>query len=169
MTSEAIAAAAATVSAIVALCAIAVTFYQSRLHHDQSIKLSQYISITQRVFDVDMLFIQNPQLRRYFYDNQIVDQLPDIERITAVAEYILDFYSTIQEHERILATLATPSWKEWRTFIADGFRGSPFLCVYYDKNATWYEEGLMEIYRPVAKERHDVLVSQRTALTKGTA
>ena len=78
-------------------------------------------------------------------------------------------YSTVQEHERLLTSLETPSWAEWRTFIADGFRGSPFLCSYFEQNAPWYEDGLMEIYRPVARERQEVLLRQRRALPQSGA
>ncbi|MBB5501236.1 hypothetical protein [Paraburkholderia sp. MM5384-R2] len=87
---------------------------------------------------------------------------------TAVAEYILDFYSTIQEHERLLTSQKIPSWDEWKSFIADGFRDAPFLCHYFEQNASWYEEGLMKIYGPVARERQELIIRQRSALSRGT-
>ena len=169
MSNETIAAAAAVFSALIAVLATVVTFHQTRKHHAESMKLSQYIAITQRVFDVDMLFILNPKLRPYFYECRVVDQRADVQQITAIAEYILDFYSTVQEHERLLTSLETPSWTEWRVFIADGFRGSPFLCSYFEQNAAWYEDGLMEIYRPVARERQEIVLRQRDALAQSDA
>src|ERR1700733_13156714 len=93
---------AALISAGIALAVSLITYFQSRKHHTESYKLSQYIEITQRVFDVDMLFIQNSDLRPYFYESKIVTVDCDIQKITAAAEYILDFYSTLQEHERLL-------------------------------------------------------------------
>jgi predicted RNase H-like nuclease len=83
--------------------ALWVTNNISRKHHVESLKLSQYIAITQRVFDVDMLFVKNPDLRSYFYESKLVTTNCNIQQITAIAEYILDFYSTIQEHERLLS------------------------------------------------------------------
>jgi hypothetical protein len=166
---ETIAAAAAVVSAVIALAAMAVTFHQARKHHAQSMKLSQYIAITQRVFDVDMLFVQNPSFRPYFYERRLVDDASNLQQVTAIAEYILDFYSTVQEHERLLASQETPSWEEWRAFIADGFRWSPFLCAFFEQNAAWYEEGLMSIYRPVAKDHQELIARQRKALARSDA
>ena len=105
-----------TVIAFIGLFAIVYTIWQTRKHHVDSMKLSQYITITQRVFDVDMLFINNSKLRPYFRDGQIVDQSLDVQEVSAIAEYILDFFSTIQEHERLLTSQATPSWEEWRDY-----------------------------------------------------
>ena len=103
MSSGAISAIAASISALAAVTALWVTNNISRKHHVESLKLSQYIAITQRVFDVDMLFVKNPDLRSYFYESKLVTTSCNIQQITAIAEYILDFYSTIQEHERLLS------------------------------------------------------------------
>lgn len=128
------------------------------------LKLAQYINITQRVFDLDHLFVNNSGLRKYFYDEALVDTSADVQLITAVTEYILDFYSTLQEHERLLSD-SSPSWQEWNVYIEDGFRGSPFLCHYFEQNADWYEEGLMTLYKKVAKEKQNKVRKQRALLT----
>jgi hypothetical protein len=156
----------ATISALVALTALWVTHIQSSRHHAESYKLSQYIAVTQRVFEVDMLFIRNPALRPYFYESEIVTVDCNIQQITAIAEYILDFYSTLQEHERLLVSQNIPSWEEWRSFIKDGFHDAPFLCDYYEQNSSWYEEGLMQIYRPVGHERRELISRQRAAIAE---
>jgi hemoglobin-like flavoprotein len=88
MSSGAISAIAASISALAAVTALWVTNNISRKHHVESLKLSQYIAITQRVFDVDMLFVKNPDLRSYFYES-IFSKLPRLLNIfwTSTQQY----------------------------------------------------------------------------------
>ncbi|MBB5467979.1 hypothetical protein OKW30_002483 [Paraburkholderia sp. Clong3] len=138
---------------------------QSATLHGKEMNLGHYINITQRVFDLGHLFIDHPHLRKYFYDNAVVDSSEDIEKITSFTEYILDFFSSIQEHERLLGD-GTPSWKEWNEYISDFFGRSPFLCVYFAERASWYEPGLFEIFRPVGRSQEELIKKQRSALPR---
>jgi hypothetical protein len=155
----------AVITVLVSLVVFWKTYRQAGEHHVGSYKLSQYIAITQRVFDVDMMFIRNSELRPYFYESKIVTRDCNIQQITAVAEYILDFYSTLQEHELLLASQQIPSWAEWTSYISDGFHGAPFLCDYYERNKSWYEEGLMRIYEPVREEQKKLISQQRAEIS----
>lgn len=139
--------------------------------HADGIKLSLYVNITQRIFEIDRIFIEHPLLRPFFYDGVIVTPIHDMPRITALAEYILDFYSTLQEHEKRIGD-ASPSWVEWTGYIKDGFQRSPFLCCYFAEHSYWYEPGLSGIFNPIAKQNDTKIKEQRAALSEnnnGTA
>ena len=133
--------------------------------HRESLELTQYIHITQRVFDLGNLFIEHPLLRKYFYEDGIVDSTEDVQKITSLAVYILDFYSTLQEAKALL-TEALPSWEEWNRYIEDGFRRSPYLCYYFEQHMPWYDQSLAAIYNKVAIDRQEIIRKQRTALAK---
>jgi len=136
---------------------------QSASLHAKEMKLTQYISITQRVFELDHLFIEKAELRKYFYDDRLVDPADkNLQTITSIGEYILDFYSTLQEQE-VHLTDAGPEWEQWNNYIEDGFRRSPYLCFYFEQQIAWYEDGLTEIYRNVARDRQEVIRQQRSA------
>jgi hypothetical protein len=135
---------------------------QNKSLHVDGVKLSLYVNITQRIFEIDRIFIEHPTLRPFFYDGTIVTPNNDKPRITALAEYILDFYSTLQEHESKIKD-ASPSWAEWTGYIEDGFKRSPFLCCYFLQRAYWYEPGLAELLNPIAKQ-NDALIKQQRAV-----
>lgn len=140
---------------------------QSATHHGKEMNLGHYINITQRVFDLGRLFIENPHLRKYFYDDEVVVSSEDMQKITSFTEYILDFYSSIQEHERLLGDY-TPSWVEWNEYISEGFSRIPYLCVYFEQHMKWYEPGLHDIYMSIFKEREKIIIQQRVALSRLT-
>jgi hypothetical protein len=166
---------ATIIGAVVAVVALLATILLARkdaLRRDRELstekKMALYIDVTQRVFDIDGLFIQHPDLRCYFYEEELVKPNQNLNRITALAEYILDFYSILQEHERLLSD-STPSWKEWNAYIADGFRSSPYLCHYFSKNKGWYEEGLLRIYEHAIQGQGDIIDKQGEELVNGCA
>lgn len=126
------------------------------------LKLNSYVSITARTFEIDRLFVEVPDLRPYFYDAVVIDDPDVVARASAVAEFILDFYSAIQEHLDHLESDDMPSLAEWITYMQHGFKYSPFLCYYLEKRSDWYEDQLLKYCDQV--KNVDLIKQQRATL-----
>jgi hypothetical protein len=166
---------AITVSATVGCATFVLSYCKAReeAKKDQNQKqLSLYVHLTQRVFEIDRIFIEHSEFRPYFYDckilgkNDCVLKGDGFLKISALAEYILDFFSNLQELEPKL-NAGSPSWKEWNDFIESGFATSPFLCAYFERNAKWYEQGLRDKYDPIGKRNHALIQRQHEAANDG--
>lgn len=128
----------------------------------RQMKMVVYATVTDRVFSVNQLFINHPEFRRYFYGKEHPVRTPnsqnDYERIVSVAEYILDFSSSILEHKELLeekkvrnpkpgsgSTSGQISWGEWEKYIEDIMENSPVLCRLLLEKREWYEDNLWKL------------------------
>jgi hypothetical protein len=103
-----------------------------------------YDQAISQVRALDSLFIEHPELRKYFYDgaplgNEELEQA----RVFAACEYLLDTFDFLltglkrfrdvwPEEDRVL----------WHAWMRDVFRTSPTLSGYLDKKHTWYSDEL---------------------------
>ena len=114
-------------------------------NQQKQLRLNYYYEITGRVFEINRLFIENPRVRPYFYENKVCYDKALKPQVTAVAEYMLDFFSLIQEHDKFLTSEDLPSIDEWIEYMKDSFRNSPMLRSVLETKKDWYEEGLYGI------------------------
>lgn len=131
---------------------------------NREFKLSLYASLTANVFEVNRILMNHPELRKYFYEGALVTNDDPIELVATVAEFILDFFSVLQEHNRFLQGDHLPSYDQWVRYIQDLFRSSPFLCVQLSTNMDWYESGLIRLFDEVRGEVLDKMAAQSAAL-----
>lgn len=178
MTTEVILAVTAAVSAAVAILSAWIAWFVGKKNlvrltqqieaQNAQLRLQSYVAITARIFEVNKLFVDNPELRRYFYDGVVLTDKEVMAKASSVAEFLLDFYSTIQEHQAFLDQ-DVPTWEEWISYIKEGFKRSPFLCVYFEGKLNWYEPQLREFYSKIQEDRQEIIVTQRQALHGATA
>lgn len=144
------------------------SLYNAHRKAREDAQLSLYVQLTQRIFEIDRIFIEHPEFRPFFYGGDILRRedeafQKDGLKIKALADYMLDFFSTLQELEPKLKK-GSPSWKEWDDYIESCFDTSPFLCIHFEANAKWYEKGLMDKYSPIGKRNHTRIQEQQKAL-----
>lgn len=140
---------------------------------------SIYSSASPWIFDIDKVFIENPDLRPYFYADYRRAPIyftrrdlksPEAEKAylktCAMAEYILDTFDSYLSTRTKFGhdTLADEEgWKQW---MRDTFRASPVLVRYMEEHMSWYADG--ELYKQVYKDwRASNLTLVNDAMTKG--
>jgi hypothetical protein len=94
---------------------------------------------------IDRLFIENPQLKKYFYGNAELEKgHPETERLWSVAELIVD----VAENMRIMAPLMPRySWETAAAYFADLYQSSQIIRDYLEKNGDWYPSILQSLFK----------------------
>ena len=101
--------------------------------------------------DLDRLFIDHPEFRRYFYEGATAPKNPlEQARLEGVCEYILDVYDFMLAGMDRYPSL-WPDREYYETWMGDIFRNSPTLCAYLDKRDTWYNDRVKRIKRNALK------------------
>lgn len=98
-------------------------------------------------FMIDSIFIQHPELRRYFYNAE--DQMPtqpERDRVFAVAELMLDYFDYVLLQQRRSPVLHPHNfWSE--DYLIDSFSASPILCEYLERRKNWFSSELYAVMR----------------------
>lgn len=126
-----------------------------------------------RIFDLNHLFIESPDLRPYFYGGRDVEGLTQVQRdkVAAVAEMHIDFFDTEmlrqKQFNKSLGDL--PTFGPW---IRGLLRTSPAICRRLAEDAGlgregWYGDIVSEYQ--AAAERGDVAWPAAQALDSGNA
>jgi hypothetical protein len=116
-----------------------------------AIMASTYQGVNTQLQDIDLLFVHNPELRPYFYD----DKPPpanwlDYQRVMAVAELLVDFMDNVvtQSH-----AMPDDHAKVWYEYFQCQYKSSPAIQEYWDKNHGWYQSKLQEVLERVSPSR----------------
>jgi hypothetical protein len=92
-----------------------------------SLKASVVGSTQSQLTSLDEIFITYPETRPYFfYEKDISCEDPNYERVSAIAEFMLDFFDTIIVQVKEFPETWPRNW--WEASIIDTFAHSPFLC-----------------------------------------
>jgi hypothetical protein len=109
--------------------------------------------LTDLALGVDSMFIENPDLRPYFYNSAPYIQLParDQSRLFAIAEYLADFFENALIHEKVLGHQV---YGEWAEYARQTMRDSPVLRAYLHNKRAWYDDLLTDRLDEVEASRH---------------
>jgi hypothetical protein len=104
------------------------------------------------MFTVDMIFIEYPECRKYFYDGiPLPTEDPEMSRVWAIAELLLDQFDYLLLQQRWFPFLYPPH--SWREYMMDSFAHSPSLCKYLELKKSWYSAELISTMRDAVDER----------------
>ena len=147
---------------VVGFAAVVVTLYllhvENRLS-ERALKEGALGPLKLQQLEIDRIFIEKPQLRKYFYDDvPVLD--PDSEesaQALSMAEYLLDHFAAILPHttvkgERLTSTI-------WRNYMRDSFTHSRVLSETLLLRRHWYPEELLDILREAEIMKEDRTVS----------
>jgi hypothetical protein len=91
---------------------------------------------------IDSIFIQYPELRKYFYEAE--ERMPpqsERDRLFAVAELMLDYFDYVLLQQRRSPALHPHNfWSE--EYLIDSFSASPILCEYLAGRKDWFSTDL---------------------------
>ena len=112
----------------------------------QSVEGSIYSNITTQSLAEDEIFINHPELRPYFYGGKELEPNDPLKhQVHAAAEYILDFFDSLESQLKKYPSLWIHEKREWEANIVDQCAWSPVLCHYLDANRNWYSEELFTL------------------------
>jgi hypothetical protein len=103
----------------------------------RTLRITTYRSATDLMLEVDRIFVDYPQLRRYFHDQEICPQShPDYNLVQAVAELELDVLECIWDSRKSYTKADRISWTNYIL----GALKSPAVKDMYDDpdNKGWY-------------------------------
>jgi hypothetical protein len=113
-----------------------------------SLSKSVFETAAGRNLAVDEVFINDPELRPYFYSGKdISEDDPYYDKVIAVADFILDFFDYILLQPQYLPQISPR--QSWKPYITDTFANSPVLCRHLNKakDRGWHSNDLVAIMR----------------------
>jgi hypothetical protein len=127
----------------------------------QSVEGNIYSNITTQSLAEDQIFVTNPELRPYFYAGKALEQNDPLRhKIHATAEYLLDYYDSLESQLKKYPNLWIHEKREWEANIVDQFAWSPVLCHYLEANKAWYSEELYALKVAGEKKRQQGVKAQ---------
>lgn len=121
-------------------------------HVGDSLKGNAYGSVASQMFAVDRVFINEPELRPYFYSGRdISNDDPLYDKVVAVAELLLDFFDSVLLQQKHFPQIWPRQW--WEAYMMYSFANSPLLCGYLESVKDWYTEDLVHLMRKGEAQR----------------
>jgi hypothetical protein len=134
---------AVAVSLVFAMKQTAAAAQQSKYVAD-SLSSTNYAALANFMFTVERAFIDFPELRKYFYEGEPVDELNcDYQRILAVAGHKLGYFSYLLILSDRFPQLWPPNW--WAKYIDEAFATSPVMRQYLRKNNDLFHPQLYDL------------------------
>jgi hypothetical protein len=137
---------------------ISINTEQLRLNTAQSQQVAKSIranvesTIVTHVTSLDQVFMKEPDLAPYFYENKPIDRKDKMyPKVSATAVMVLDVFDLVATQNKHYPEFwDTPeAWDEW---MIDVFSKSPILREFIDTHQGWYGKSLKAL-REKAKER----------------
>lgn len=124
----------------------------------KSALISIYKEISCIMLEIDRMFIERPDLRKYFYDGaDIQKDNKKYNEILSVAEYILDFMDML-----VVMKNAAPEypdtnlpWEDWNVFFSEIYSNSPIIRKLLDLHHDWYSKTLVSFFNNLPNELNE--------------
>lgn len=114
---------------------------------DLSARGETYGDLYTHQHEITCFFIDNPNLRPFFYENKEVNNTdPEFANVRAVTEMVADF----SEHVFIqLSNLPEGIRDGWKFYIQDIYKNSPALRIHFEdeNNGRWYSEEFKQLLK----------------------
>jgi hypothetical protein len=124
----------------------------------ESVESNVFGVVTNQNLAADAIFINNPELRPYFYEGQdITEADPLYNKVQAAAEYQLDYFESLTSQLRKYPLVWRHEKESWEKNIIDILSWSPVMCRYLDRHREWYNDNLQELKRAAEKKRQQSL------------
>jgi hypothetical protein len=93
---------------------------------------------------LDYIFINNPELRPYFYDGLDISEGEELyNKVSSTAEFLIDYFDAYL----IQATTFPQTWanRPWDNYMLYVFRNSPIICRFLLMHRDWYDGSLEKV------------------------
>jgi hypothetical protein len=112
---------------------------------DASTRGETYGDLYSHQHQITRYFIDNPNLRPFFYDNKEANSTDsEYGTIRAVTEMVADFC----EHVYVqLPNLPSDDIRKgWRLYLKNIYKNSPVLRLHFSQNIDWYGDEFLKIF-----------------------
>lgn len=116
-----------------------------------AISAATYQGVNAQLQEIDLLFVQYPELRPYFYaDKPMPQDRRERDRVMAVAELLVDFMDNVvtQGH-----AMPADHRKVWNDYFKEQHASSAAIRIYWHENSHWYRKELLDILGPPTADR----------------
>lgn len=121
--------------------------------------------LREEMLKIDEVFIQYPEIRKYFYEGVSIDTSDALyPRAEAAAEMLLDITEHMLGQAILFPRLHQKSndekkfWQTWDTYIVDMFVTSPLLLAYLQKKHQWYS---FQMRKRMEEAQHRILMREK--------
>lgn len=94
--------------------------------------LSNWSDVSARTFEIDKVFVENPEFRQYFLDGaDIARDNKDYPKASAIAELLLDYldsFTSLLDYNQGLLSNNILQKEAWNHYFTVSFTKSPLLC-----------------------------------------
>ena len=103
----------------------------------ESIEGATYQNIYEQMLNIDRFFIENPELKPYFYSNRSITTEDKIKRdkLFSIAEMLIDFFDNVYYQQNLMETDKFEAFWKYLTTICEN---SPVLRDHVIDRAEWY-------------------------------
>ena len=109
----------------------------------KSVRLETYQRVYEKMIDIDLFFVENAELKSYFYSNKTVDDKAINNKLSSLAETMVDlFYNIYFQKEG----MPQETWIGWELYIKH-IAQSPVLKQFVNENKSWYTEDFVELLK----------------------
>jgi hypothetical protein len=121
---------------IVSICALFLALYEGR-QAQKSFREQVYQGFVSSWFELDKLFINNPELRKYFYEGTSLSRTdPNYLKVICVAEYFDDAFAYSKSQADVIPANLRESYRKYREKVEK----TPAFRVYRKQNE-WVNTG----------------------------
>lgn len=109
----------------------------------RSIRSSTYQNVYQMMINIDNFFIENPDLKPYFYEGQIMEEREGLNytKLLSVAEMLIDYFDNVYHQKDCMPRRTFEGFSE---FMKDMYRSSPVLQEFLSQRKHWYPQKFIE-------------------------
>ena len=117
----------------------------------QSIECSTYQSVYQMILDIDKYFIENADLRPYFYYGKEMDnknQTHMKEKLISTAEMLIDCFDNVYHQKN---SMPSHTFDAFSAFMREIYQNSPVLREVLSMREHWYPRRFVEHLRNISR------------------
>lgn len=110
----------------------------------QTHQITTYENIYSRMHDIHKLFLENTDLRGYFYNGQTTTHTDpeSLKKLKILAEMMADFFQQIHLQ---LDMMPPNTAKGWENYMASILKESPILRKFFQEHEDWYPSRFVEM------------------------
>lgn len=97
---------------------------------------SIYQNVYETMIKMDNVFVENPELKPYFYDGKETNPAdPLYQRVSSVAEMLTDYFDSVYYQKNYVPV----QWfREFTSFMRDIYKSSPALREHLSQRQQWH-------------------------------
>ena len=111
-----------------------------------SIAAGANASVGDRQLEADRVFVEHPDLRKYFLENvEVLPDSPDHAAAASVAQLLANYFDTYFLQSRSYPQLYEEA--AWLAYVETHISGSPILRAFIGEHSSWFTDDLVQLAR----------------------